>query len=146
MARCLTWVHFGDLHVHEADDLEGLVRFRALVELAQSHLLPGTDFAFLPGDNANHGTVAQYRGIAEAMTGLDLPWHVIAGDHDYEPGDLEAMRAIAPRSAPYAETLGGYRCLFLDIVSPGKGGLDFRIDPAQRNWLERELAATTAGG
>lgn len=48
-----------------------------------------------------------------------------------EPGDLTAIRAITARMSPYADTMAGYRCAFLDIVSAGKGGLDFRIDPAR---------------
>ncbi len=152
MAGCLTWIHFGDLHVDEADGYEGLSRFRELATIAQHHFGGSgpdatggkVDFAFLPGDNANHGTDAQYAGIANAMRGLTLPWHVLAGDHDFEPGDLTAMCAITSQLAPYAVTLNGYRCLFLDIVSAGKGGPDFRIAPDQRSWIERELSAATA--
>ncbi|MES3153148.1 metallophosphoesterase family protein [Sphingomonas faeni] len=146
MAGCLTWIHFGDLHVDDADGYEGLTRFRALVALARAQLGGMVDFAVLPGDNANHGTGEQYAGIADAMTGLELPWHVLAGDHDFEPGDLTAMRAITTRMAPYAETIAGYRCLFLDIVSAGKGGPDFRIAPDQRTWIERELSTAAVAG
>lgn len=122
MAGCLTWIHFGDLHVDEADGYEGLSQFRALAAVAQTHMGQpsegGTvDFALLPGDNANHGTDDQYARIADAMTALTLPWHVLAGDHDFEPGDLTAMHAITTNLAPYAVTMHGYRCLFLDIVS-----------------------------
>ncbi len=146
MTACLSWIHFGDLHVDEADDLEGLRRFEALAKIAQQHIGGAVDFALLPGDNANHGTDAQYRGIAAAMTALERPWHVLAGDHDYEPGDLQAMRAITARNAPYSERIAGYRCLFLDIVSAGDGGPDFRIGPAQRSWIERELSAAGVAG
>ena len=65
MAGCLTWIHFGDLHVDEADGYEGLSRFRALVAVAQARLGDAVDFAFLPGDNANHGTADQYARIAD---------------------------------------------------------------------------------
>jgi hypothetical protein len=34
--------------------------------------------------------------------------------------------------------------LFLDVVSAGSGGPDFRMDPDQLGWVERELAATSA--
>jgi len=40
----------------------------------------------------------------------------------------------------------GYRCLFLDIVSAGRGGPDFRLDPAHLKWLERELAEAQSAG
>ena len=146
MTGCLTWIHFGDLHVDQADGYEGLSRFRDLIAVANAHLGDAVDFALLPGDNANHGTDDQYARIADAMTGLSLPWHVLAGDHDFEPGDLTAMRAITARMAPYVDAIAGYRCLFLDIVSAGKGGPDFRIDPDQRGWIERELSAAAVAG
>ncbi|BCA62027.1 hypothetical protein HMP09_1261 [Sphingomonas sp. HMP9] len=150
MAGSLTWIHFGDLHVDEADGYEGLSRFRALMAVARDHggagMSDAIDFALLPGDNANHGTQDQYARIAAAMTEWPGAWHVLAGDHDFEPGCLTAMRAIARRMAPYAETIAGYRCLFLDIVSAGKGGPDFRIDPDQRLWIERELSGATVAG
>lgn len=146
MAGCLSWIHFGDLHVDEADGFEGLSRFETLARIAQTQIGGAVDFAFLPGDNANHGTVAQYEGIRTAMTVLDRPWHVLAGDHDFEPGDLVAMRAITTKDAPYSERIGDYRCLFLDIVSAGHGGPDFRIDPAQRRWIERTLSAADVAG
>ena len=146
MTGILTWIHFGDLHVDEADGYEGLSRFSALIGSARDRVSDAIDFALLPGDNANHGTQDQYARIAAAMTALPLPWHVLAGDHDFEPGDLIAMRAITSRMAPYAETISGYRCLFLDIVSAGKGGPDFRIDSDQRAWIERELSAATVAG
>ncbi|RXD05606.1 hypothetical protein EQZ23_11170 [Sphingomonas sp. UV9] len=41
MAGCLTWIHFGDLHVDEADGYEGLSRFRALAVVAQARMIAG---------------------------------------------------------------------------------------------------------
>jgi 3',5'-cyclic-AMP phosphodiesterase len=40
----------------------------------------------------------------------------------------------------------GHRCLFLDVVSAGTGGPDFRLDPAQLDWAERELEAAREAG
>jgi hypothetical protein len=47
---------------------------------------------------------------------------------------------------PKAMTVHGHRCLFLDEVSAGTGGPDFRLDKAQLDWAERELDAAEAAG
>ncbi len=44
---------------------------------------------------------------------------------------------------PFARTIAGHRCLFLDIVSAGAGGPDFRIGAGQRRRLDDALAERT---
>ncbi len=140
----LAWVHFGDLHASDEDGWQSLRDLRAMVDSLNALGQASVDFAFLPGDNANHGTRRQYRLIERSMSALALPWHVIPGDHDLEPGDLSRFYAgLHARPLPYSVVVGGRRCLFLDIVSAGDGGPDFRLDDAQRDWLRRELAAST---
>jgi hypothetical protein len=38
-----------------------------------------------------------------------------------------------------------YRCLFLDVVSTGMGGLDFALGGKQMHWLERQLESGNTG-
>jgi 3',5'-cyclic-AMP phosphodiesterase len=47
---------------------------------------------------------------------------------------------------PKAVIVEGHRCLFLDIVSAGSGGPDFRLDDAQLDWLRAELERANADG
>ena len=47
---------------------------------------------------------------------------------------------------PKAVTSRGHRCLFLDVVSAGTGGPDFRLGEAQLTGAERELEDTEAAG
>ena len=54
----LSWVHFGDLHITEADE-QNYRDFLALIEDANNHLADGVSFAVLPGDNADDGTEGQ---------------------------------------------------------------------------------------
>ena len=140
MTRTITWIHVGDLHADAADGWQGIARLGQIVaDLAQ--VTEGVDFVFLPGDNANHATAEQYRRIRAALAPLALPVRTIPGDHDFEDGTLAAFLAGTPAGMrPPEDIVGGHRCLFLDIVSAGSGGPDFRIGAGQRRRLEAALA------
>lgn len=145
----IAWVHVGDLHLEDADGWQSLARFEAIVAEVTAQLAGQVDFVFLPGDNANHGTPDQYDAMLRALGGLpaDLPWRIIPGDHDVEPGDLAAYHAAMPvANRPQGETIAGHRCIFLDIVSAGHGGPDFRLTMHHRNRLREELATAAATG
>lgn len=140
MTGSITWVHVGDLHADPADDWQGIDRLgRIVAELAAVE--EGIDFVFLPGDNANHATPEQYDRIRAALVPLGPPVLTIPGDHDFEDGTLAAYTAGTPAAMrPFARTIASHRCLFLDVVSAGSGGPDFRIGAGQRRRLERALA------
>ena len=144
--RVLSWLHIGDLHltVAEAVNHRDLQR---IVSLANALLPRSLDFALLPGDTAENGTPAQYRLAHEALAPLRLPLHILPGDHDMEPGSLHAFHAgLGAPHLPYASRLDGHRCLFLDLVSAGGGGPDFRMNAAQLAWLAGEIDDAAAAG
>ncbi|WP_298813921.1 metallophosphoesterase [uncultured Sphingomonas sp.] len=146
-ARAISWVHIGDLHLDEADGWESLDRLRAIVAQIEARLRDRVDFVYLPGDNANHGTPDQYRAMVDALAGLTLPWRVIPGDHDIEPGDLAAYDAIIPEAnRPEQEVIAAHRCVFLDVVSAGAGGPDFRLTMHDRNRIAEQLTRAAAEG
>ncbi len=135
----LTWLHFGDPHV-TAGDQQNYRDLQALVAEANRHL-DGVDFAVLPGDNADDGAPEQFQLVRAAIGQLAMPLHIIPGDHDVKPGSLKAYRAVLDANPlPRAITVKEHRCLFLDIVSAGSGGPDFRLGAAQMGWLDAELA------
>ena len=142
----LAWLHVGDLHLttEGAENHRDLGRIAALANA----LPPGSlDFAVLPGDNADDGTPEQFRLVRDALAALRLPLHVLPGDHDFKPRSLDAFYGVlGTRRLPYAESVKGHRCLFLDVVSAGTGGPDFRLGEAQLAWAERELEAAQAAG
>lgn len=124
----LTWAHCGDLHVSHEDEYTSVPRLQALVRDANHYLRGTVDFVFLPGDNANNGTEEQYRRIGEVLDTLVLPVHAIPGDHDFEPGSLDAFYRMPGATAlPKVIEINGRRCLFLDIVSAGRGGPIFAL-------------------
>lgn len=147
MTASISWVHIGDLHMDEADGWQSRDRLAAIVGEIDTHVGASADFVFLPGDNANHATPEQYRAIIETLAPLRLPYRVIPGDHDFEGGQLEEYEAAFPAAArPEIESIAGHRCIFLDIVSPGAGGPDFRLTMHHRNRLLEELARADAEG
>ncbi|QYE35543.1 metallophosphoesterase [Polymorphobacter sp. PAMC 29334] len=147
MSGSISWLHIGDLHMDEADDMVSRDRLARIVDEANTHLRGAIDFAFLPGDNANHATPAQYRAIVETLAGLDFPWRVIPGDHDFEGGDLATYEAaFAKGHRPEVEVVAGHRCIYLDVISAGAGGPDFRLTMHHRNRLLGELARAEAEG
>lgn len=143
----VTWAHIGDIHADEDDRFEGVERLRAIVAELNGPIGADFDFVFLPGDNANHGTAAQYEHLLEALGPLRLPWRIIPGDHDFEHGNLDAYKAaIRAANRPDVDVIAGHRCVFLDIVSAGAGGPDFRLTMHDRRRLAEELGRAEAGG
>jgi len=138
-ADSLTWVHVGDLHITDADQ-PNYRDFLGLVEQINGTLAPHINFCVLPGDNADDGTPEQYALVRQGLDHLRTPVHVIPGDHDRKPGDLAAFYdGLGIAALPLSMVYGNYRCLFLDVVSQGSGGPDFRLVSRQLAWLEQEL-------
>ncbi len=135
----LTWAHVGDLHITNANETN-YRDFLSTVETINTHLAGHIDFCVLPGDNADDGSAAQYALIRRGMERLTVPLHVIPGDHDRKSGDLRAFyQGLGVPPLPKAVTAGGYRCLFLDVVSHGTGGPDFALGQSQLQWMAAEL-------
>ena len=142
----LSWLHIGDLHITGAG-LDNYRDLQRIVALANA-LPPGSlDFALLPGDNADDGTPEQFALVRDAVAPLHLPLHILPGDHDFKPHRLDAFHAVlGAELLPAAHIMKGHRCLFLDVVSAGTGGPDFRLGADQLAWAERELEAAQAAG
>ncbi len=137
----LTWVHFGDLHASDEDGWQSLADLNAMIAEANRHLSDRVDFAYLPGDVANHAEPEQYRRTRQALDRLSLRWFAIPGDHDFEPGSLDNFYdGLGAGALPASLLVNGHRCLFLDIVSAGRGGPDFRLGDGQMAWLRDQLA------
>ena len=139
--RPLAWVHLGDLHLTEG----GAENHRALLEIVDavnSALAGRVDFCVLPGDIADTGAPEEYALLQEAAARLRLPIHAIPGDHDFHHRSLLAFYAATGQMAlPQMAEIRGHCCLFLDMVSPGGGGPDFRLGAPQLEWLSRKLHA-----
>ena len=120
----LAFAQFGDLHLTD----ERQRNYRDLLSIAaqvETQCGDALDFVLLPGDNADGGEASQYALAATALKMLSRPVHAIPGDHDMEEGSLDAFHGVlGAGTLPRAETVGGVRCLFLDVSGPGSGGPD----------------------
>jgi hypothetical protein len=142
----LVWMHIGDLHLTETE-LPNHLALRDIISQANAHLAGQIDFVVLPGDNADDGTPEQYKILRTELDQLKLPVHVIPGDHDFKSQDLHAFHEVlGAERLPKAVSVGDFRCLFLDYVSAGTGGPDFKLGNPQFDWLKAELQTAAASG
>jgi 3',5'-cyclic-AMP phosphodiesterase len=142
----LRFLHIGDLHLTDAG-LQNHVDLRRIVDEVNGNTLGKIDFVYLPGDNADDGTPEQFRIVHDELSRLIPPWHAIPGDHDFKPRSLDNFYAgLDVRKLPYAVEISGCRCVFLDVVSRGNGGPDFRLGAARLDWLRAQLEAAQRDG
>jgi 3',5'-cyclic-AMP phosphodiesterase len=135
----LRFVQIGDPHVTDAD-LQNHVDLRCIVDQVNANTDGRIDFVYLPGDNADDGTPEQFRIVHDELSRLIAPWHAIPGDHDFKPRSLDNFyRGLQIRRLPYVTEISGCRCIFLDVVSRGTGGPDFRLGAARLLWLRGQL-------
>lgn len=107
-ANVLSWVHFGDLHL-TTETARNYRDLGALIAAANTYLSGpgGVNFAFLPGDNADNGTEAQYESLVRALDKLGLPLHILPGDHDIQSGNLDAFKRFLEPALPKSFVAGG---------------------------------------
>ena len=55
------------------------------------------DLLLLCGDLTTHGTAAQAEGVARALGALAIPVVAVLGNHDYEGGEVDAVKEILGR-------------------------------------------------
>ncbi|HXP97146.1 MAG TPA: phosphodiesterase [Telmatospirillum sp.] len=100
------------------------------------------DLVLFTGDLADFGTADEYAHIKTLLAPLDMPVHLLPGNHD----NRDAMRAAWP-NAPWAHQRGalhyvleenGLRIVCLDTVIPGSGG--GRLEDQDLAWLDATLA------
>jgi Icc protein len=102
------------------------------------------DCVLITGDLADHGEPAEYEAARELLTNLDIPVHVIPGNHDNAEmilqvlADTRYVRAAAEGGRCYYRVdYAGLRLLCCDSSVPGRDG--GQLGPAQLAWLDSEL-------
>lgn len=142
LAGIVSWAHFGDLHM--TTRLEQNYRdFLSLVEEVNSVMADSLNFAYLPGDNADHGKAEEYELVREGLDRLQLPWFAILGDHDVHPKrHYNFLRFMMPEPF-YRFEVGSYRFFALDAFVSDDPKI-FDISSEQMNWLQQELELASA--
>lgn len=106
---------------------------------------PRPDCVLITGDLVERGDPAEYEQARKLLDILDLPVHVVPGNHDHAPTMLEALSDTAyvqpaadePDRCYYRVDYPGLRLLCLDSSIPGRH--DGELGPAQLEWLDSEL-------
>ena len=135
--RPLAYLHFGDLHV-TTEDRQNYRDFVALIADANDRLRGDVDFAVLPGDNADDGTIEEYRLVRDAIDRLAIPLEIRTGDHDRASGSLENYRSTLEPELYRSRAINGYRCIFLNSLD-GQRNEQITLGATQLEWLRSTL-------
>ncbi|HKT99928.1 MAG TPA: phosphodiesterase [Paraburkholderia sp.] len=105
-------------------------------------LAPRPDAVLVTGDLVDGGSVDEYRHLKTLLAQLDIPYWLLAGNHD----GRDALRAVFPERAElrsdgafiqYAVDLGPLRLIALDSTKPGQSA--GTLCAARLNWLAQQL-------
>jgi Icc protein len=137
-----SWVHFGDLHITARRE-QNCRDFLSLVEEVNQVMADSLNFAYLPGDNADHGKAEEYGLVREGLNRLQLPWFAIVGDHDvHSKRHYNFLHFMMPEPF-YRFEVGSYRFFALDAFVSDDPKV-FDISSEQLNWLQQELELASA--
>jgi 3',5'-cyclic-AMP phosphodiesterase len=128
-----------DLHIGGNENgVDPVPRLEAVVEAVRS-LPDRVDAALVSGDLTHDGGPEEYQLARELLERLEVPLHVLPGNHDDRALLREAFDLPGAGDAPvdYAVEVGELRLVLLDSNVPGRdpGGLA----PEQLRWLDAEL-------
>jgi 3',5'-cyclic AMP phosphodiesterase CpdA len=139
-----------DTHVKTPGKLAyGRVDTASALQACVAHILRQSvlpDLILVTGDIADFGTADEYAHFKTLLAPLDMPVHLLPGNHD----NRDAMRAAWPE-APWAVQAGALhsvidegpvRIICLDSVIPGAGG--GHLSDTDLAWLESALAERPA--
>ena len=142
-AGIVSWVHIGDLHMDSADG-QNYADLLRIVKKINTQFAGSISFVFLPGDNADHGSAAEYQIVRSALDELHAPWCAIVGDHDvHEKSFDHFLRYMSPMTH-YAFEVGGISFIALNafgIPDPGS----FALLSDELEWFELQLAGLETG-
>jgi 3',5'-cyclic AMP phosphodiesterase CpdA len=141
MSKPTLLVQLSDLHIGgNENEMDPVPRLEAVIEAVRS--LPNRpDAALVSGDLTDDGAEAGYRVAREMLARLEVPLHVIPGNHDDRGRLREAFELPGQGEEPvnYSVEVGELRLIAFDSIVPGQDPGDF--PPEQLGWLDEALAA-----
>lgn len=141
MATPTLLVQLSDLHIGGCEGgLDPIPRLEAVIEAVRS--LPNRpDAALVSGDLTDDGAEGGYRLAREMLARLELPLHVIPGNHDDRGRLRQAFDLPGAGDEPvnYSVEVGELHLVAVDSIVPGQDPGDF--PPEQLRWLDAELTA-----
>ncbi|MDR1077651.1 MAG: metallophosphoesterase [Propionibacteriaceae bacterium] len=152
--RSYTLLHLSDTHfVGGGEPLYGLADVESPLAAALERVLASgrrIDAIVVSGDVADSGQLDAYRRaraliepVAQGL-GAELVWAM--GNHDRRPAFRSGLLDQEPTDSPvdYVAWVDGLRLIVLDSTVPGRQ--DGLIEPAQYDWLRRQLAQPAPDG
>jgi 3',5'-cyclic-AMP phosphodiesterase len=136
-----------DPHIDVGPGDVGSAEALAAAVAAVLRIDPAPDAVLVTGDLTHLADARSYERARELLAPLEMPVHVLPGNHD----DREALRtwltddAVASAHGDpfhYAVRCAGARVVVCDTTLPGRD--DGRVDARALAWLEYELAAEPA--
>jgi Icc protein len=134
-------VQLSDLHIGGNENgLDPIPRLEAVIEAVRA--LPNRpDATLISGDLTDDGAEDGYRLAREMLARLEVPLHVIPGNHDDRARLREAFDLPGAGDEPinYSVAVGDLRLVAFDSIVPGQDPGDFPTE--QLHWLDGTLAA-----
>lgn len=134
-------VQLSDLHIGGSENgVDPVPRLEAVVEAVRA--LPNRpDAALVSGDLTDDGSAESYRVARELLGRLEVPLHVLPGNHDDRGRIREAFElpGVGEEPVNYSARVGDLRLVVLDSNVPGQDPGD--LPPEQLHWLDEELGA-----
>lgn len=145
MAKPTLLVQLSDLHIGGTENgLDPIPRLEAVIEAVRA--LPNRpDGVLVSGDLTDDGVEEGYWVAREMLARLEVPLHVIPGNHDDRGRLREAFDLPGEGDEPinYSVAVGDLRLVAFDSIVPGQDPGDF--PSGQLRWLDKELAAEPEG-
>lgn len=141
MASPVLLVQLSDLHIGANENgVDPMPHLVAVVQAVRS--LPNRpDAVLVSGDLTDDGVEAGYQKARELLERLEVPLHVLPGNHD-DRGRLRAafdLPGEGDEPVHYSADVGELRLVVFDSNVPGQD--PGRYDPDQLRWLDAELGA-----
>jgi len=134
-------VQLSDLHVGGNEDgKDPIPRLEAVIEAIRS--VPNApDAVLVSGDLTDHGAAEEYEVTRELLGRLELPLHVLPGNHDDRGRLREAfgLSGVGEEPVRYSVEVGDLRLVLLDSNVPGRDPGSY--DGERLAWLDEELAS-----
>ena len=130
-------VQLSDAHVRDDDPQPERMLADAVRRVAAMDPAPGA--VLFTGDLTEHGRPHEYERVGELLAPLEMPLHVLGGNHD----DREAMRAAFPAADGgdgdyrYATRCGPLRLVVADTSNPGR--IEGRLGDERLAWIDARL-------
>jgi 3',5'-cyclic AMP phosphodiesterase CpdA len=139
MAPPTLLVQLSDLHIGGNENgMDPIPRLEAVIE-AVRRLPNRPDAVLVSGDLTDDGAAEGYRVAREMLAGLEVPLHVIPGNHDDRRQLREAFGLPGSGDEPvnYSTRVVDLRLVAFDSIVPGQDPGDFPSE--QLRWLDEEL-------